>query len=372
MKYYCRDQFRTLHIRSTNSGSVLVGSCCASLTEPVTAATFDFGTNEFLSIQRQAAVADKPAPACINCWRQEAQNPPSRRFFSNKGHDQDIKVELNRVDITTQNVCNLACIMCSSYSSSLWAKQEGLTDQDYSFEDKLSLFQRLDHANIYQMHFTGGEPLMSTEHLRMLNIYSQSAPLSQLHISYNTNGTFFPDQKVIDIWQQARMIDLVISLDGTGSAAELIRWPCEWSHVAENVKKFFALKSAMPNMKLSFIGCASNYNLWELADVVDFLHQFDDHPEVHFQVNHRPFFAPALIPDHMVEPVSDRLGQYGYFDNLIPTLKHQFADQDRYERWYGFLKFMRELDRARSTNWMTALKIGEYMPCFLERYPVKF
>ena len=144
MKYYCYDQFKTLHIRSTNTGQVLVGTCCASLTEPVVAEEFDFDDNSFLQTQRQAALADRPAPGCINCWRQEQQNPPSRRYFSNQNRPEDIRVELNRVDITTQNVCNLACIMCSSYSSSLWAKEEGLTDQDYSFEDKLALFRRLD------------------------------------------------------------------------------------------------------------------------------------------------------------------------------------------------------------------------------------
>lgn len=361
MKYYCYDQFKTLHIRSTNSGQVLVSPCCAAQTVPVVADQFDFETDNFLTQTRQHALADRPAPACSNCWRQEEQNPPSRRFFSNQNRPQDISVELNRVDITTQNVCNLACIMCSSYSSSLWAKEEGLTDQDYSFEDKLKLFRRLDHRHIYQMHFTGGEPLMSTEHLKMLNIYSESAPLSQLHISYNTNGTFFPDQRVLDVWAQVRAIDLVISLDATGPAAELVRWPCSWQHVAENVAKFFALRQQLPHLKIGIIGCASNYNLWELADVVDFVRTFESDQAVHFQVNHRDFFAPALLPPEMKSAVVERLTPYSDFQNLIPTVISKLDRLDESQRWYGFKKYMNELDQRRGTNWRTVLEIGKYV-----------
>jgi len=338
----------------------LVSPCCASLTEPVRADDFDFATNEFLTQQRQAALRDEPAPACENCWRQEQQNPPSRRYFSNLGHEPDIRVELNRVDITTQNICNLACIMCSSYSSSTWAREEGLKDQDYSFEDKLRLFRRLDHANIYQMHFTGGEPLMTTEHLRMLDIYAESAPLSQLHISYNTNATFFPDQRVLDRWQQVRAIDLVISLDGTGAAAELIRWPCSWAQVADNVARFYELKKIIPGLKIGFISVASNYNLWELADVVEFARQHDPDVTVHFQVNHRPYFAPAVIPEEYVAPIKQRLAQYRDLEHLLPTLDQRPTQAQYFFHQHSFLGYFDQLDQRRGTDWRRTLRFGQF------------
>ncbi len=361
MKYYCRDQFKTLHIRSTNAGQVLVSPCCAAQTEPVVAAEFDFEHNSFLTSTRQHALDNRPAPACSNCWRQEAQNPPSRRFFSNQNHNQDIKVELNRVDITTQNVCNLACVMCSSYSSSLWAKQEGLEDQDYSFEDKLQLFRKLNFGQVYQMHFTGGEPLMSTEHLKMLNIYSETAPLNQLHISYNTNGTFFPDEKVLAVWAQVKAIDLVISLDATGTAAELIRWPCSWAQVADNVAQFIKLRETMPHLKVGFIGCASNYNIWELADVVKFVRSQDPDLTVHFQVNHRPYYTPALIPDSMRQPLIERLSQYSDFENLMPTISAALPVEKQHQEWITFYRVMGEMAQRRGNDWKTALELGKYV-----------
>jgi len=361
MKYYCRDQFKTLHIRSTSSGQVLVSPCCAAQTQPVIAKDFDFEYNDFLQSTRQDTLADKPTSACSNCWRQEAQNPPSRRFFSNQNHNQDIRVELNRIDVTTQNVCNLACIMCSSYSSSTWAREEGLTDQDYSFEDKLQLFRRLDFSHVYQMHFTGGEPLMSTEHLKMLGIYAESSPLSQLHISYNTNGTFFPDQRVLDTWSQVKAIDLVISLDAIGAACELIRWPAKWEQIAANIAKFFELRSQMPHLKIGFISCASNYNLFELADVIDFVHSHDPELTVHFQVNHKPYFAPALIPLEMLEPVMSRLSAYPELENLLPTVQSQL-DHARYRKeMITYHRLMTEMETKRGTDWRSVLQIGKYM-----------
>lgn len=361
MKYYCQDQFKTLHIRSTNAGQVLVSPCCAAQTEPVTAEQFDFRTNSFLTSTRKHTLNDTAAPACSNCWRQEAQNPPSRRFFSNQNKSTDIQVELNRVDITTQNVCNLACIMCSSYSSSLWAKEEGLTNQDYSFDDKLKLFRQLDHKNIYQLHFTGGEPLMSTEHLKMLNIYAETTPLSQVHISYNTNGTFFPDQKVLDVWAQVKAIDLVISLDGTGLAAELIRWPCTWKEVADNVQRYFELREKMPHLKIGFISCASNYNLWELADVIEFVRRHDPTLTVHFQVNHRSYFAPAVIPQSMKESVLQRLSIYADLANLLPTISASLPMQMHQREWISYQRVMGEMDQQRNTDWKNTLQIGKYI-----------
>ncbi len=361
MKYYCRDQFKTLHIRSTNTGQVLVSPCCAAQTEPVAANEFDFNTNSFLNDTRQHTLDDQPAPACSNCWRQEQQNPPSRRFFSNQAGVGDIKVELNRVDITTQNVCNLACIMCSSYSSSLWAKEEGLVDQDYSFEDKLKLFRRLDHNNIYQMHFTGGEPLMSTEHLKMLNIYAETANLGQLHISYNTNGTFFPDQRVLDVWKQVKAIDLVISLDATEAAAEYIRWPCSWQQVRSNVEKFVELRNQIPHLKVGFISCASNYNLWELADVVEFVRSQDSNLVLHCQVNHRQYFSPALIPEAMRPELIQRLSQYRDLDNLIPTIQQPWSLAKQHFEWVTYHRVLKEMDQRRGLDWKTTLHIGKYL-----------
>ena len=361
MKYYCADQFKTMHIRSTNSGQVLVSPCCAAQTQSVVADKFDFGTNSFLQQTRQHTINDTPAPACSNCWRQEAQNPPSRRFFSNQNKSQDIRVELNRIDVTTQNVCNLACIMCSSYSSSLWAREEGLTNQDYSFEDKLQLFRRLDFSHVYQMHFTGGEPLMSTEHLKMLGIYAESSPLSQLHISYNTNGTFFPDQRVLDTWSQVKAIDLVISLDATGAACELIRWPAKWEQISTNIARFFELRTQMPHLKIGFISCASNYNLFELADVIDFVHSHDSELTVHFQVNHKPYFAPALIPAEMKQPVLDKLSAYPELSNLLPTVQTQMDDAHYRREMITYHRLMTEMETRRGTDWRSVLQIGKYM-----------
>jgi pyruvate-formate lyase-activating enzyme len=361
MKYYCRDQFKTMHIRSTNSGQVLVSPCCAAQTEPVAAADFDFATNRLLQQTRQHTIDNTPAPACTYCWRQEAQNPPSRRFFSNQNNIEDIRIELNRIDVTTQNVCNLACIMCSSYSSSTWAREEGLTNQDYSFEDKLKLFRRLDFSKVYQMHFTGGEPLMTTEHLKMLGIYAESSPLSQLHISYNTNGTFFPDQRVLDTWAKVKAIDLVISLDAIGAACELIRWPAKWEQIAANIAKFFELRSQIPHLKIGFISCASNYNLFELADVIDFVHEHDPELTVHFQVNHKPYFAPALIPPEMLQPITARLGAYPELTNLVSTIQTQ-PDTDHYVREIKtYHRVMKEMETSRGTDWRSVLQIGKYM-----------
>jgi MoaA/NifB/PqqE/SkfB family radical SAM enzyme len=320
---------------------------------------FDFNTNTFLNQTRDHTLANTPAPACSYCWRQEAQNLSSRRS-QNRGQDISISVQLNRIDVTVQNVCNLACVMCSSYSSSLWAKQDGLTDQDYSFEDKLKLFKRLDFSHVHQMHFTGGEPLMTTEHLRMIKIYGEQADLNQLHISYNTNGTFFPDQRVLDVWSQVNAIDLVISLDAVGEACELIRWPAVWSDLAANVAKFYELKKTMPHLRIGFICCASNYNLLEMPGVMDFCHGYDSKVIVYFQVNNMPYFAPNMIPSDMIDRVNQALRPYSNATDLLNSVNN-IPKQDTFQKqWRTMTAYMDGLDAKRGTNWRHTLKIGQF------------
>jgi pyruvate-formate lyase-activating enzyme len=357
MKYYCHDQFKTMHIRSTNTGQVLVSPCCAAQTESVVPEEFDFDTNSFLTQTRDYTLANTAAPACSNCWRQEAQNLPSRR---SQNRAQDISVQLNRIDVTVQNVCNLACVMCSSYSSSLWAKQDGVTDQDYSFEDKLKLFKRLDFSQVYQMHFTGGEPLMTTEHLRMMKIYAEQADLGQLHISYNTNGTFFPDQRVLDVWSQVKAVDLVISLDAVGPACELIRWPAVWTNIAHNVAKFYELKKTMPHIKIGFICCASNYNLLEMPEIMDFCHDHDPEVVVHFQINHMQYFAPNMIPPEMVDHVNQALASYADAEDLLHSVNNTPGLKLFQQEWHTMTTYMDALDDRRGTNWRHVLKIGQF------------
>ena len=361
MKYYCVDQFKTLSLVSTNTGNVLISPCCAAKRSSTNSNTFNFTTNEFLASIRNNTLNDIPAPACNHCWRTEETSTDSRRLTRTNDTTIDISTELRRVDITTQNICNLACIGCDPGSSSTWEKELGITDRDYSYEDKIKLFLNLDHSKITHIHFTGGEPLMTSEHSKILEIYSRTVPLSQLYVSYNTNVTFFPNQDVINMWKQLRSLHLTFSIDATGSQAELLRWPCKWDQVSETLEKFSQLRKEIPHANTNFIACVSNYNTLELTNIRKLSDEFGPSYPLQLQLNNHIHYGPEMIPDNLVDATVDLLSTDPVFDEIVSRIKIRPDKLTVKHNWANCVKYLESLDAKRSTNWRDTLKIGQYV-----------
>lgn len=361
MKYYCLDQFKTLSLQSTNTGNVLISPCCASTQSIADSNTFNFTTNKFLTDIRNDTLNDIPAPACNRCWRTEETSTTSRRLLLRNNDTTNTSTELRRVDITTQNICNLACIGCTPGSSSTWEKELGITDRDYSYEDKIKIFLNLDHSKITHIHFTGGEPLMTSEHSKILEIYSRTVPLSQLYVSYNTNVTFFPNQDVINMWKQLRSLHLTFSIDATGSQAELLRWPCKWDQVSETLEKFSQLRKEIPHLNTNFIACVSNYNTLELTNIKKLSDEFGPSHPLQLQLNNDIRSGPEMIPDNLFDATVDLLSNDAVFDEIVARIKIRPDELTVKHNWANSVKYLDSLDIKRNTNWRDTLKIGQYV-----------
>ena len=271
---------------------------------------------------------------------------------------------MTRLDVTTQNICNLACVQCSAYSSSTWAKEDGLTGQDYSYADKIKLFDRLPHHQLRQIHFTGGEPLMTTEHKKILESYAQNADLSQLQVSYNTNGTFYPDDEVIELWKKLGHVNVVISTDAIGPAAEVLRWPTKWKDVIDNIKKFYKFKYSLPMYRanVNFIFCVQNLNLLELEDLYLFIKDVDADlvPSLQIVDGRDDNLHPAAVSDEVFNAAEKMLEKYEFFDSFLNNIRElrrtKFANRTHHKA----MAWMDHLESKRGTNWRAALKISKY------------
>ena len=277
----------------------------------------------------------------------------------------DIVPEMTRLDVTTQNICNLACIQCSSYSSSTWAKEDGLTDQDYSYADKIKLFDRLPHNQLRQIHFTGGEPLMTTEHKKILESYAKNADLSQLQVSYNTNGTFYPDDEVIELWKKLGHVNVVISTDAIGPAAEVLRWPTDWKDVVDNIKKFYKFKYSRPmyRVNINFIFCAQNLNLLELEDLYLFIKNVVDAdlvPSLQIVDSIDNNLHPAAVSDEVFSAAEKMLEKYEFFDSFLNNIRELRKTRFANRTHHNAMAWMDHLEAKRGTNWREALRISKY------------
>jgi sulfatase maturation enzyme AslB (radical SAM superfamily) len=224
----CIDAFKNLNIVNINN-QLSISPCCVSPTVPVT--TIDFDT-QYLTDIRNTWTNNEFPKACAACKNNKfLRMAGSNQWYVDNNHN-NTKVELIRLDYWTGDACNLRCAICGPSYSSSWKQELNLPVQR-SISN--CFWQTLDLSRLEFVHFNGGEPLMSKEHVDFLDAIPDK---SQVHINYNTNGTVLPSRKLLELWAQFKIVQLDFSIDDIGERFEYQRFPAKWHKVAENLQWF--------------------------------------------------------------------------------------------------------------------------------------
>jgi sulfatase maturation enzyme AslB (radical SAM superfamily) len=231
----CIDAFKNLNIEY-RQGQLAISPCCVTKTMPAT--TIDFVNNQYLNQIRTAWTQGQFPVACTNCKQSESQDIVSRRQGSNQWyqHNQldNVNVELVRLDYWTGDLCNLACAICGPRNSSAWKQELNLPAELKSVVVN-QFWRDIDLTNLQFVHFNGGEPLLSKEHVEFL----VNVPLkNQVQITYNTNATIRPNSELLKLWSQFKLVELSFSIDDIGERFEYQRYPAKWSDVSDNLQWF--------------------------------------------------------------------------------------------------------------------------------------
>lgn len=355
---FCTDQFNNLHIRSARAGAVTIGPCCNTPGEEVNPATFDFNTNPLLLSIRQSVEQNQRHPMCQGCWNHEDAGGLSRRLNGRSRVEDYHGVALRKLDYTTQNICNLACIHCNSYSSSLWARlNNDDRGESAGYQDKIALLNRVDISEIQHIHFTGGEPLMTREHYKVLSLVRDAGRLPQVSTSYNTNATMMPDPEVLELWQQMRQVTLILSIDAVGAAAEIVRWPCVWTEVDQIVQQMIELKNRNTNISITFNVSVANYNFLELADIADWATRTAPGCFINWQLVNQDWMHPRTLPKSAWPTALSVLESHPGLTEWARSFEpgDQPIDISRTVDWLD------RLDLQRNTNWRDSLRLAGYI-----------
>lgn len=357
---WCPDVYRSMFVDHYNDDQIRIAPCCqsSSVIEPV--AGFDFATSPHLTkIREQFALGKKPS-ACNRCWEAEKLGTKSRRqsaieFFEVAESDQTVILE--SIDHNATWACNSACIMCSPELSSMWATELGLEKSKLikigrSFQKKNNFFDMLDYSNIKKLHFNGGEPMINLDQVKLL----KQIDLSSTFISYNTNGTVYPSQQIVELWKKAKLVKLFFSIDATEQAFEYIRYPGCWQQVADNM---IAMKQNLPsNVMFGFNITVGSHNVFELPEVYRWFRENlsanreNDPSDFCWQLAHN--YDVTLLPEHVKQSAIDLLLPIDQYSGLINLLKIKRPTSNN---WIDELNI---IDQRRNTDWKKSLKIGKY------------
>ena len=364
---WCPEIYRSVYIDRHNDTHIRVAPCCQAATRLESVDAFSFETSPHLTDLRERFDRGERPSACNQCWSVEKLGHKSRRqsaieFFQDPAPDTTI--QLQSIDHSATWACNLACVMCSPHNSSLWATQESLTRDDLKslgrhFQKSNNFLDQLDVSHIKKVHFNGGEPLLNNDQTELLLKLEEQGVLKDTFISYNTNGTVMPSNRVIDLWKQARLVKIFFSIDAVGPAFEYVRWPGKWNQTSQNI---LDMRANLPsNVMFGFNTTVGSYNLLEIAEVHRWFEQNiqtnreGDPSDFCWQLagNFDPVVLSRIIKMQAIEqlkPIAELVGLVGYVESTL--------SEPGNNSWTVALD---KIDSKRNTNWRTALKVSHFI-----------
>jgi hypothetical protein len=323
------------------------------------------GTN-IKSVQ-QSIIDQQRSPACSACWKLEDSGLTSERQLHNSAFDfyldRDIeKIEHDAVSqlhqsqiikLGTSNLCNGTCVTCGSDASSAWAALENKAI-DYK---KISLekIESIDWANIKQLSFVGGEPLLERLNFEILQRLVKLGNVN-CFVSIVTNGSVALTTAQFQLLSEFKNLNICLSIDGVGKRFEYLRYPLNWNLLCENLNHF---RSITDNISVSAM--ISNVNVFYYSELIEF---FADQklPYLCKQVEQPRHFSPGNLPDEFKQKVLDHNGKN--FDQVKSFLNIGS---------FSPAQFQKSCEEIHRQDQLKKINIADYLPTnFLQKPLIEF
>jgi hypothetical protein len=206
--------------------------------------------------------------------------------------------------------------------------------------------------NIKHVHFHGGgEPLLSDNHVRLLQKIQEVKGLSDVRVFYNTNATQTVSDEILQLWEKCKLIELYFSIDDIGARFEYQRTGANWHNVSATLDWFY---TNMPHNHMFNVNCTWSYlNFFYLNEVWDWWNKnfssnrYGDPTNLIFQKAVGDFGL-----NHLSKISHDTLQNkfQGYNKLLVLTQSLKTSDQPHDIFW----KNISALDQIRSTDFRAA------------------
>lgn len=180
---------------------------------------------------REDSINGVANPNCEKCYYEESLGKKSMRQQFNEDYTTD-QVSLQFLEVGLDNICNLTCDGCWDEFSSSWAKKSNSTVIVRSSNDITEL-----PSTVNKVLFLGGEPLMTTRHIRLLKLANKP----ELDVTYNTNGTFLLDNETIKLLNKCKHVTFILSIDGYGELNEKVRSGSKWEDILKFIEQISTL-----------------------------------------------------------------------------------------------------------------------------------
>jgi len=242
-----------------------------------------------------------------------------------------VKDQVEYIEISLSDECNLACKMCGPWASSTWNKialentetLEGfIKPQKFTFTaDVEKVFNDIDFTHINSVKILGGEPFIVPETKKFLELLDNNGILPNVNIMTNTNVTFFP-KKLVKYLTKAKTLSIAMSLDGVNRINDYIRYKSDWQTVLDVIaqwKEFY--KNRHDKNSLKFASVINAYNVHQVTEMREFAES--NNIELQYNIINSPRYLrldalPLTYVDELANKYKDTKdhGVYRYLNSI--------------------------------------------------------
>jgi MoaA/NifB/PqqE/SkfB family radical SAM enzyme len=244
--------------------------------------------------KQQNIVTNKPALGCHTCYDLEHGKKgfdiiSDRVFYIKEFKKVPLDTyrvnnfDLQTIDVRWTNLCNFACVYCSSEFSSKWANELNVKPETPSEEQQFNFKEYIyRHAkNLKHVYLAGGEPLLMKENLELLK---ELNPDVNLRINTNLSKV---DTGVFDAVCKFKNVHWTVSVETIEDKFEYIRFGGCWLDFLDNLNTIRKLDHKISFNMLWFL---LNYDT--VFDCVDYLKGLGFH-------NNSFIIGALLNPDYL-------------------------------------------------------------------------
>ena len=323
-------------------------------------------------------------PECSTCKTMEESGVAILKPRVNANHiisAESVTGDCVNLEISFDTKCNAACLSCGSYCSTTWAKFEKKHNLNFSgapnkvininnaFERKIAeglykiklseddtdisdiLFRKLINTvpldKLETIFIMGGEPFYTKSHIKMLRHLKEVHPdLSKVSIRYQSNGSIYPSDEVLKLWEDYKFIVYGASLDGVGERFNYLRWPLKWYRCDPIIKRLMNETNARLHVNCTI----SPLNVLYIKDLEDWVS--DNIHSSKFRIN-----GSTVRPNACLGTMDLRYANHKLREKVFRIygddhdISKMFSNMDVYDDASPMFKYVEQIDKIRRLDW---------------------
>ena len=327
---------------------------------------------------RKDIESNKKHDFCNRCWTVEDNGGDSyRQNWNDKFNVQEqsklhTNINIEYLELTLGNKCNIQCRMCNPWSSSMWADDIVKNPELNHWDAEMSSnnFEWYDHPNfdrvfeeiiptLKHLNMLGGEPLFVPKYYELLQRIIDSGRAPEVTIQFNTNMLAVQD-KVFDLWKHFKQVGINMSCDGVNEVNEYVRWPGKWSKWERNLQKVINWQKQMApgQFVLQVHSTMSSLTWLDLANLYEYTQTIDIWTKLPFliAVNQPAYMDAVNLPDAIKQQGYDAASAVLNNSNALDwekannqaLLDHVMNTPRDPAKWEQFIDHTNRLDKVRN------------------------